>query len=61
MCDFNPVHYLFATGTSEVSIYICVCLRKCFCVCVKYSAENIRCFCRDLVPPQEQHGSCCKV
>lgn len=30
MCDFNPVHYLFATGTSEVStVYVCANVSVC--------------------------------
>lgn len=43
VCDFNPVHYLFATGTSEVST-VCVCANVSVCVsecvCIKYSAER---------------------
>lgn len=37
VCDINPVHYLFATGTSEVSaMYVC----KCSCVLVSVSRLN---------------------
>lgn len=51
VCDINPVHYLFATGTSEVSdvyvcVYDCVCFMgsNCFCVPVAYrQCKHVSC------------------
>lgn len=64
MCDINPVHYLFATGTAEVSA-VCVCANVSVCVgeCVyiKHSVESTTCFSGDLVPPRALYAPCCKA
>lgn len=46
VCDINPVHYLFATGTSEVSLQLCISAQTLLCALLsikKLSVQTLVC------------------